>query len=521
MLKRLIRAWILRAASGRPSRPSSRGFGGPAAPRDLAAAPSDALASIRQAFKHAEDLVCQPILAGGVACTLVYFQTIVDEKTLLEHLIRPLQDQAGAADPRELLDGLLQGGLVSVQASRCRDADQAVSAILEGQAALLIDGGRQGICLFPITKYSSRAVVESQHETVIVGPQEAFVENIKTNLSLVRHKLKHPDFKVEKQTFGRFTKTDTYLIYIEGLCNADVLREMKQKLAAIDPSSVLGASYIAERIQGPPITPFPRIQYSERPDTLVSSLMEGRIGLMVDGTPQTLIVPVTFFSLMQSAEDYYQNYLASTWIRWIRLFFVVMSFLVPSVYVAVTTFHPEIVPANLLQTITAARENIPFPALAEVLIMELIFEGLREAGIRIPRPLGQTVSIIGAIVIGQATVEAGIVSAPTVIVVSVTGIASFVIPHFELGLAFRLLRFPLLILGGLLGMAGLVTGLFILFWHLVSLSSFGVPYMHPVAPLSLRDWKDTFIRINWSRMKPRPEAYRDEEAAERLPSGHE
>ncbi|MFD2331312.1 spore germination protein [Cohnella sp. GCM10020058] len=515
MLKRLIRAWLRHSLQRRPSEGAPGGFGTRTASRGgVRAASGDPLAALLDAFKHSEDLVCQPVSAGGVACTLVYFETIVDKATLFAHLIRPLREQT-AMQANDLLDGLLDGALVSIQAARCRDVDQAVSALLEGQAALLIDAGRKGVCLFPVTQYNDRAVTESQHETVIVGPQEAFVENIRTNLALVRHKLKHPDFKVEKYTFGRFTKTETYLVYIEGLCNGDVLTEVRKKLAGIDVSSILGASYIAERMQDMPLTPFPTVQYSERPDTLAAALMEGRIGMMIDGTPQSLIVPVTFFSLMQSAEDYYQNFMASTWIRWIRLFFLAMSFLVPSVYVAVTTFHPEIVPANLLQTITAARENIPFPALAEVLIMELIFEGLREAGIRIPRPLGQTVSIIGAIVIGQATVQAGIVSAPTVIVVSITGIASFVIPHFELGLAFRLLRFPLLLLGGLLGMAGLVTGLFILFWHLVSLSSFGVPYMHPVAPLSVRDWKDTFVRINWTRMNPRPEAYRKSDAAER------
>ncbi|MDI4650177.1 spore germination protein [Cohnella hashimotonis] len=516
MLKRLIRAWLRHSVQKRPA----GSFGARTmSQRGARPASGDQLAAILQAFKHSEDLVCQPVSAGGIACTLVYFETIVDKTTLFAHLIRPLREQT-SLQANDLLDGLLNGAIASIQATRCKDVDQAVSAMLEGQAALLINAGRDGVCLFPVTQYNDRAVTESQHETVIVGPQEAFVENVRTNLALVRHKLKHPDFKVEKYTFGRFTKTETYLVYIEGLCNVDVLNEVKKKLAATDVSSVLGASYIAERMQDMRLSPFPTVQYSERPDTLAAALMEGRIGMMIDGTPQSLIVPVTFFSLMQSAEDYYQNFMASTWIRWIRLFFVAMSFLVPSVYVAVTTFHPEIVPANLLQTITAARENIPFPALAEVLIMELIFEGLREAGIRIPRPLGQTVSIIGAIVIGQATVQAGIVSAPTVIVVSITGIASFVIPHFELGLAFRLLRFPLLLLGGLLGMAGLVTGLFILFWHLVSLSSFGVPYMHPVSPLSLRDWKDTFIRINWTRMNPRPEVYRKADAAERQP-GHE
>lgn len=506
MLKRLMRALVRDLGAG--SSPARTPGTASRPPAESARAGEDPLADVRRALRRSEDLVCQPLAAAGVSCTLVYFDTIVDKDALLSHLIRPLRELELPLSGQELRDGLLRGALSSIPATRCPDVQTAVDGLLKGKTALFIEAGRStDICLFETTKFSERAVSEAQHETIIVGPQEAFVENIRTNLSLVRHKLKHPDFKMIKYTFGRFTMTEAYVVYIEGVCNEDVLREMKGKLDAIEASSVLGVSYISERIQEAPLSPFPTVQYTERPDTLAASLLEGRIGLMLDGTPQALIVPVTFFSLMQSAEDYYQSFLASTWIRWIRLFFVAMSFLVPSVYVAVTTFHPEMVPSNLLITITAARENIPFPALAEVLIMELIFEGLREAGIRIPRPLGQTVSIIGAIVIGQATVQAGIVSAPTVIVVSITGIASFVLPHFELGLAFRLLRFPLLILGGLLGMAGLVTGLFILFWHLVTLTSFGVPYMHPLAPLSLKDWKDTFMRVSWSQMKPRPTAY--------------
>ena len=207
---------------------------------------------------------------------------------------------------------------------------------------------------------------------------------------------------------------------------------------------------------------------------------------------------------MQSSEDYYQRFHSATFIRLIRLLFAIVAFLLPSAYVAVTTFHPEIIPTNLLITIASARENIPFPALVEALLMEITFEGLREAGIRIPKPLGQTVSIIGGIVVGQAAVQAGIVSAPLVIIVSITGIASFIIPHFELGLAFRLLRFPVLIMGGTLGLFGVVISVYLIYWYMVSLRSFGVPYMQPFAPFVLRDLKDTFIRVPWFRMKKEP-----------------
>jgi spore germination protein KA len=288
-------------------------------------------------------------------------------------------------------------------------------------------------------------------------------------------------------------------LYITDFANPHLLNVIEKKLKQIKIQGVLGVSYLSEFLESTLSSIFPQLLHTERPDTIVGSLLEGKISILVDGSPVSIIAPITFATLLQSAEDYHQRYVVATWIRWIRYFFVISSFLLPSFYVAITTFHPEMLPTDLLITITAARELIPFPTLVEAIMKEMTFEGLREAGTRIPKPIGQTISIIGAIVIGQTAVQAGIVSSPVVIVVSITGIASYIIPHFELGLSFRLLRFPMLILGGTLGLFGAFIGGLLILYHLVNLTSFDVPYMKPIGPFEWKGIRDVFIRLSWRK----------------------
>ncbi|PQP80100.1 spore germination protein [Paenibacillus sp. PCH8] len=453
------------------------------------------------------DMIYQPLQIGPIRCTLLYIQSIVDTQSMREAIIKPLLEEAARNEiSPDFIGRVVSGTFFSLENRQGDSAEILVDDIVSGNAALYIEG-MSGMIVFSIPNYQKRSVPESSNEVVVVGPQEAFIEDIHVNMSLLRHKIKHPDLKTIKFTIGKYTKTEVFVIYIQGLCKSDILENVLTSLGEIDMDSSLGVSYLSEFLEDHPLSPFPQYQYTERPDTVAAALVEGRIGVMQDGTPFSLLIPVTFFSLMQSSEDYYQRFHSASFIRIIRLLFAVIAFLLPSVYVAVTTFHPEIIPTNLLITIASARENIPFPALIEALIMEITFEGLREAGIRIPKPLGQTVSIIGGIVIGQAAVQAGIVSAPLVIVVSITGIAAFIIPHFELGLAFRLLRFPVLFMGGTLGLFGIVISIYLLYWYMVSMRSFGVPYMQPFAPLVLRDFKDTFVRVPWFQMKKRTKAY--------------
>lgn len=467
----------------------------------------DILALIKEQLIDCSDAVYQSINVYGHSCMLVYIPTIVDMLSLQEFVASPLKSEANSEpDWPAFMERLDHGSAFAIPYIKAFQPDRIVELIVSGNAVLTIEG-LPYVYYFEITQYQKRAVSESQNELVVTGPQEAFIEDVQTNLSLLRHKIKHADLKTKLFTIGKYTKTDVYLVYIEGLCKPEILAEMEEKLKNLSVDGILGISYLAEHMRQGEFSPFPVYQYTERPDSVAASLMEGRIGMLQDGTPSALLTPVTFFSLLQSSEDYYQNFYAGTWIRLVRLFFSLISMILPALYVAITTFHSQIIPSNLLITIAAARENIPFSALTEALLMELTFEALREAGTRIPKPVGQTVSVIGGIVIGQAAVQAGIVSAPMVIVVSVTGIASYIIPHMELGLTFRLLRFILLILGGIMGLLGVFFAVFVIYGHLANLKSFGSPYLQPVAPLVLEDWKDTLFRVPFQSMKKRSTSF--------------
>lgn len=321
---------------------------------------------------------------------------------------------------------------------------------------------------------------------------------------MIRRKIKSPTLKMEQQIIGNYTKTKVVIGYLEGICKPEIIEEIKQRIGRIQMDGVLGSSYIEENIDDFPLSPFPQAQKTERSDVVAAALLEGRAVIFIDGTPIPLIVPVSFTILLQSPEDYYQRYISGNFVRWLRMIYLVVSLLFPSFYIALTTFHPVMIPSDLLLSVAAARDLVPFPAIVEAFLMELAFEALREAGLRTPKAIGQAISILGALVIGQAAVQAGIVSAPMVIIVSITGIASFIVPYFDLGFTIRLLRFPIMILSGTFGIFGLMIGCLLIYIHLVHLRSFGMPYLAPIAPLRKNDLKDTFLRAPWWLMKRRP-----------------
>ncbi|PYI51928.1 spore germination protein [Paenibacillus flagellatus] len=459
----------------------------------------------RDRLAHCSDVYFHEIaLSDTVSGVIVYIEEIVDMKVLREQLLRPIADGLPAESVASA--DALRKAIPVPAAHTTPDCRKTLLAVLNGAVAIMAEPYDE-LVVVPLRAVKKRPVGETVSENVIRGPKEAFAEDLATNLSLVRKRIKHPDLKMESVELGAYTGTDVAILYIEGLCRKELVDELRRRMSLIDIDGVLGSSYVEEFIEDNPFSPFPQVQYTERPDTTAAALLEGRIAVVVDGTPMALLVPVTLYMLLQSAEDYYQRYMAATWIRWIRYLFLLVSFLLPSLYVAITTFHPEMLPPNLLLTVAAARENVPFPAIVEAFLMELTFEALREAGLRIPKPIGQTVSIIGALVLGQAAIEAGIVSSPMLIVVSITGIASFIIPHFDLGLTFRLLRFPIMVLAGSFGLFGIMIGIFLIYLHLVTLRSFGTPYLTPTAPLRFGDFKDVLVRAPWWLMKKRPVLY--------------
>ncbi|GAF10407.1 spore germination protein GerKA [Paenibacillus pini JCM 16418] len=436
-------------------------------------------------------------------CALLYFRGMIDQSTIQEEVLKDILSlgKTNASDFKECLFDLKQLSVSDLK--EITDMQKGLSAILGGHIVLLVDGDQRMI-EFPFSSYETRAIQEAPNESVIRGPREAFIENLDINLTLIRRRMKTAAFKTEMMQIGKETQTNVVIAYVQGNCKPELLDEVKKRLSQIKIDGILGSGYLEEFIEDNPYSPFPQLQYTERPDVVTASILEGRVAIFMDGTPMVLIAPVTLFMLLQSAEDYYQRFIAATWIRWIRYIFLVVSLLLPSTYIAITTFHPEMIPSQLLISIASSREVIPFPALIEAFLMEIAFEALREAAVRIPKAIGQAVSIIGALIIGTAAVQAGVVSAFMVIIVSLTGIASFISPHFDLGLSFRILRFPIMILAGGFGLFGIACGLIVIYLHLLNLRSFGTPYLTPLAPLVFNELKDTLFRAPWWLMNKRP-----------------
>ncbi|MFC5653296.1 spore germination protein [Paenibacillus solisilvae] len=469
---------------------------------------------LRDIFKNCCDVVFRSIqIHDQTRVLLVFADGLIDRKTLDGNILKPWMFEGLPQGMMQLdtIGQMIDQQVVAIgNTSRVHQITDAVNGVLKGNVAILADGESSAL-LAEISGFETRSIEEPQAEHVVRGPREGFTESLGINLTLLRRKIRSPRLKMKKLTLGEVSQTDVVIAYIEGIAKDSVVEEVRKRVERIQIDGLIDSGYLEEFIQDQPFSPFPQVQNTERPDVVAASLLEGKVAIIMDGTPFALILPVTFWSFLQSAEDYYEHFLIMSAIRMIRYILLVSSLILPSVYVAATTFHPQLIPTLLLLSIAAAREGNPFPAVVEALLMEFMFEALREAGIRLPKAIGPTVSIVGALVIGEAAVRAGIVSAPMVIVVSITGIASFVVPRYNFGAALRLLRFPILILAGTLGFYGISLFLIALLSHLVNLRSVGVPYFSPFAPQFPKQFiKEVLIRApHWSRYK-RPKEFVDE-----------
>lgn len=380
---------------------------------------------------------------------------------------------------------------------------EGVDAILSGDTLLLIDLCNEGLVVS--TKgWNTRSISPPETESVIRGPRDGFTEDIRTNTSHVRRRIRDPLLRFDQVVVGTKTKTDINIAYIEGTVQEGLVEEVKKRLQRIKIDGILESGYIEEFIEDAPMSPFPTIQTTERPDKVAAAILEGRVAIFVDNTPFVLVVPAVFWEFLQASDDYYARFWYGTFFRIVRFIAFAISLMLPSIYVMLASFHQEMIPTALVFTIGSGREVVPFPVLIEALIMEFSFELMKEAGLRMPKPVGSAVSIVGALVIGQAAVQAGLVGPAMVMVVAITGIASFAIPSFAVSFAIRIMRFPLLIASGTLGLLGFATVFFAIAIHAVSIRSFGVSYFSPVTPFNPSDQKDIFIRPPWWAMFKRP-----------------
>ncbi|KQX61139.1 spore germination protein [Paenibacillus sp. Root444D2] len=468
---------------------------------------------IKQTFGNSEDIVVREWRTEGsnaIEVAVIYADGLADVKLINQFIIEPLMSLdryphfSGLQSPAgNYLDEFKQLLLPVGSIQEGLNLDMLLSGILSGETVLLCQGFDQGL-LIASKGWEDRPIQEPTSQTVIRGPKDGFTENIITNIALVRRKIKDPNLWIQGFNVGRITKTSVSIVYVNGIAKDHVVQEVRDRIGRIQIDGILESGYIEELIQDRRFTLFPTIYNTERPDVIAAGLLEGRIAILVDGTPFVLLVPAIFPQFFQSAEDYYQRSDISTLLRLLRYSALLIALLGPPLYIAITTFHHDMLPPRLLISLSAQREGIPFPAFFEALIMELTFELLREAGVRLPRAVGQSISIVGALVIGQAAVQAGIVSAAMVIVVSITAIASFTIPAYNMAIAIRILRFGIMGLAASFGLFGIIAGIIAIVQHLCHLNSFGVPYMSPYAPVVTEDLKDGGLRVPWWKMNSRP-----------------
>lgn len=445
----------------------------------------------KEIFTNCSDVIFQSYAIENKHFLLIYVEGFIDKMMLNENVLENIL-QSDQENPS--IKQALPIGQVKTETHLLLIIDE----LLSGSAILLQEGFQEAIIL-GIKAFHTRDVSESQNEPVIRGPREAFTEEIGSNISLVRRIIRSPRLKVEGMKIGTLTQTDVNILYVEGIINPYLIEEVRERLSRIRIDGVLETAYIEEFIEDDSFSPFPQIQYTERPDMASLYLLRGKIAVLVNGTPNVLIVPTTLSSLIQAPEDYYERALYSSAIRLVRVIFFLVSLVLPPLYIAITTFHPEMLPTELLISISGAREGVPFPALIEALIMELAFEILREAGIRLPRQVGPAVSIVGALVIGQAAIQAQIVSPLMVIIVATTAIASFAVPAYNLSYALRILKYFLMFISAIFGLFGIIWAFLLVSIHLCRLKSFGIPYLAGIAPFIAKDQKDNLIRTpHWS-----------------------
>ncbi len=440
---------------------------------------------------------------GRVKFCVIYDSAMCKGETISEDIIRPIlySKKVSIMGENELCKVLVKNILITTDFNITSDVKIIIDSILEGAAVLLVENSTDAV-IIQAKGYAKRSVDKPVTQSVVRGPMEAFTEDIDANISLLRRRLPHKNFRVDIRKVGAISKTRIAICYIEGLVPQKILDEVNKRLSEIEIDGVLGSNYIDELICDSPLSIFRTIGNSERPDSVSSKVLEGRLAIICNGDPFVLTIPYLFVEYFQESADYHDHYLIGTINRLLRIIGFLMTISIPAIYVALMNYHQEMIPTDLAISVAIARQGVPFPTFTELLLYLFIFELLREATTRIPSTIGQTVGILGAIVIGQAAVIARLVSVPLILVVSLTGIAGFLI--IELEGAAIVLRFIFASFAMILGLYGFIFALCGFLFYLVSLRSFGVPYMLHTYLLLDENIKDTVMRVPWIFMKYRP-----------------
>ncbi|AUS08022.1 spore germination protein [Laceyella sacchari] len=450
--------------------------------------------NINEKLCRSQDLVFRSIEFNGKKGVLVFIEPLTDQNQVLKAIIQPLL---------KVREGKLEEVIIANYLRQTESFDEIIEHLVRGDSILLFSRSEQAF-IVGTEATEKRNLTEPDNEAVVRGPHDGLVENIKVNLYNIRHRIQNPNLTVKFFHVGAETRSKLAMLYIRNLAHPDLVKEVEKRINAIRTDTIMSPGFVTEFMEDCPASPFPQALYTERPDRVVSNLMEGRIVMLGEGDPTAVVVPVTLFAFYQTPDDYHSRWMIGSFVRFVRLMSFLIAFLLPSLYIAIVEFHPEVLPISLIYSLKSSIDTIPFPAIIEALLMELTIELIREAGIRLPSRVGQTIGIVGGLVIGDAVVRAGLVSNTMLIVVAITAISSFVVPSHELSTAIRVMRFPLMVAAFSFGFFGIVVGLIIIFMHLVKLESFGTPYLAPFAPLRVKDLKDTFIRLPIWKLNQRP-----------------
>lgn len=452
------------------------------------------------------DLKQQRFLLSGRHAIVLWLDGLVKEERLQHAMATVIAQDMSLHTRRRGPDPEHHGLTPALSVREVEKLEDALEAMFDGQAVLFVDGERRAYT-WDVEEPPGRSIDRPENEPTLQGPQEAFVESLGLNLAMLRKRLKTRQFKVETLEIGQRSRTRVAILYMEGVVKPELVEEARERLQRIQVDAVIDLNVIREYVTDSPFSLFPTTEETERPERVASGILQGRVGVMVDGAPMCMMVPVTFTMCLSSPEDYYMHYTLALPLRLLRHLMFWSAVLLPSLYVSLLTYNQDLVPTPLLVSVAAQHTGIPFPTVVEALGMLIAFEALREAGTRLPRAVGQSVSIVGTLIIGDAAVRAGLVSPGMVIVVSATGVASFTLPALGLVQAARLLQFPFVIAASFFGLYGVLLLGIIVVGRLASLRSFGVPYLSPIAPNIPEDMKDVVIRAPWWWMRRRPRQF--------------
>jgi len=468
------------------------------------------ITNLKNMLDEPSDLVVRQFNVRGTnhKCAVVYIDGLVNQDLVHSNIIKNVQllteRKQLPNETAKLLEVLYNEIISAADVEKGNTLDDLSLALLSGDTIFYLDGIAQ-VLITDTKQWETRAIEEPISETLIRGPRDGFVENIQTNLVLLRRHIRDSNLRFKEHFVGRRSKKTLVVAYIDGIINPGIVKEVNRRLKSIDMDDAPESGYIEQWIEDSFLSPFPQSINTERPDKVSAALMQGKLAIFLDGTPFVLILPSTLGNGLQSPEDYYERWTIGTLLRGLRYMAAFIAIFLPALYVALVSYHPGMIPSKLAYSIAATREGVPFPPFLEALLMGITMELLREAGARLPTTIGQTIGIVGGLVIGDAAVQAGIVSPIMVIVVALNAIASFSIPSYSLSISFRILLFGFLIAAATFGLFGIILAYIMLNIHIVNLRSVGVPYSTPFAPTFLKDWNDLVFRTPIPTLIRRPE----------------